>query len=337
MRVMRPIEHGDLESLVDIAKSLGDGMTTLPADHNVLSAKINDSISSFASDISEQQNQFVLVLESEDDKDIEGVSALYPNIGSSHGFFSYHIDRLVKNSPEVNLKMECNVLHLSNTYTGYTEIGTLAVNPKCRNNGAGKLLAKARYLMLASFPELFSKRVIAELRGWQEPDGHSPFWHAIGEKFFNIPFADADKISAIHGNKFIADLMPKFSLYVDLIRPNIEEYLGKPHQTSQIAYNMLLKENFNFEQFIDVFDGGPQVVCDLTNIKSVADSKLALVSDNQTSAEQYRFLVCNQKRATFRLIEVVTSVVNQQIYLNEQAIKILNVSKGETVRYLKLN
>lgn len=44
MRVVRPIETRDLTGLVDLAESLGPGMTTLPADRTALADKVERSV-----------------------------------------------------------------------------------------------------------------------------------------------------------------------------------------------------------------------------------------------------------------------------------------------------
>ena len=58
---------------------------------------------------------------------------------------------------------------------------------------------------------------MAEMRGWQDENGKSPLWEALGSHFFNIPFPDADYISGIGNNQFIADLMPKYQIYIEML------------------------------------------------------------------------------------------------------------------------
>ena len=63
----------------------------------------------------------------------------------------------------------------------------------------------------------FGEQVLAELRGVIDDDGNSPFWDAIAGRFFDMSFPEADDFNAIHGTRFIADLMPRTPIYVALL------------------------------------------------------------------------------------------------------------------------
>ena len=217
MWIVRPVTVGDTDALYDLALALGPGMTTFPADRTTLAAKAQAAVLSFQGLASPEDAQFLMALEDSETGALLGVSAVYPRIGHPFGFFSYHVDRLVNHSPLIEFNLDCSILNLSNAYTGLTEIGTLAVRPDLRKGGAGRLLARARYLLMACFPKLFADRVIAEMRGWQDAGGNNPFWSAVGEKFFHMDFGQADSVSATKGAEFIANLMPKFPIYLDLL------------------------------------------------------------------------------------------------------------------------
>ena len=47
--------------------------------------------------------------------------------------------------------------------------------------------------------------------------GNAPFWDALAGRFFGMTFPEADEFNAVHGTKFIADLMPKTPIYVALL------------------------------------------------------------------------------------------------------------------------
>ena len=38
---------------------------------------------------------------------------------------------------------------------------------------------------------------MAEMRGWQDENGRSPFWDHLGSKFFGLRFESADHLSAV--------------------------------------------------------------------------------------------------------------------------------------------
>lgn len=271
MWIVRPITLNDLGELVSLAEALGPGMTTMPADRNALAQKVERSVASFGGRECASR-EYVLVLEDTESGALLGTAAVYPNVGQPHGFFSYRITSVVHHSREFGISSVPRVLHLANDYTGATEVGTLAVRPGLRGSGAGRLLAQSRYMLLASFPDLFKGRVMAEMRGWQDALGRNPFWEAVGQHFFKMSFDEADKLSATHGAEFIADLLPKYPLYVDLLPRGARETLGRPHEASRPAMSMLLGEGFSFNGLVDVFDAGPQVDADCAEIRTVAVS-----------------------------------------------------------------
>ena len=63
-------------------------------------------------------------------------------------------------------------------------------------------------MLMAAEPQHFSEHVLAELRGWFDPDGTCPFWEMVGCKFFRLPFDQADMASASTDGQFILDLAP---------------------------------------------------------------------------------------------------------------------------------
>ena len=85
-------------------------------------------------------------------------------------------------------------------------MGGLFVDPTARGHAVGGLTARSRYLFIALHREWFGRRVMAELRGWQDAEGKSPVWEAIGRRFYDMDFEDADRTNAVEGNQFIADL-----------------------------------------------------------------------------------------------------------------------------------
>lgn len=327
---VRPSKHEDLDAILTLAASLGAGMTTLPNDRDTIAAKIDASVDSFSRKVQDTDAQYLLVLENVENGQILGVSAVYPSIGHPYGFFSYHIDRLVAHSYVNDMHLDCSVLHLSNEYTGLTEIGTLAVDPALRNSGAGKVLAKARYMLMACFPELFADKVIAEMRGWQNEAGESPVWNAVGRRFFNFDFQYADEISATKGAEFIANLIPKYPIYLDLLPEEAQLSIAKAHATSSIAMRMLLKEGFRYEKHVDVFDGGPQLVAPLTDILTIKNSSQSTLVDFDAKRCEADYLICSTEIEAFRL--TVSRADNRGDGLE----RALGISLTDNVRFSQL-
>lgn len=333
MRVVRPIETRDLGALLDLAESLGPGMTTLPADRLALAAKVERSVASFAGSIDRADAHYMLVLEDETGA-LLGTSAVYPHVGSPFGFFSYKRIRLVQRSEAVGASCDVEMLTLANDYTGTTEVGTLAVHPVAKGSGAGRLLARSRYMLVAVRPDLFAPLLMGEMRGWQDGAGHNPFWDAVGARFFNMDFAQADKLSAMRGSDFIADLLPKHPIYIDLLPEAAREVIGRPHTASAPAMAMLKSEGFRYEGYVDVFDVGPQVHCDRDNISTVRRSRsgLPVLLSPNAAPGAHDHLVCTADLARFRVTLAPAQSLNGEIALTDDAMRALGADRGELLR-----
>ncbi|HEY1144990.1 MAG TPA: arginine N-succinyltransferase [Allosphingosinicella sp.] len=338
MWLIRPVRIADLEAVTALAEALGPGMTTLPADRTAIAGKIEHSVATFAGAAQSADAQYLLVLEDQGSGNVLGTAAIYPSIGSPYGFFSYRITRLVQHSQELGLHLSTTVLHLANDYTGATEVGTLAVHPRLRRSGAGRLLAKSRYVLMATFPHLFSNQVIAEMRGIQTEDGESPFWNALGRRFFQMDFARADKLSAVEGAAFIADLLPKQPVYLDLLPAEARAVVGKPHNASAPAMAMLLAEGFRFEGLVDIFDAGPQLVAERTAIRTVTRCReVALAPSEALACQPPNALIASTQLEAFGIAVAAGRCRDTAGDVEPAVLRALDLAQGDGAVLLELD
>jgi len=277
--LVRPVAADDVSSLLELAAALGPGMTTLPADGAVLARKAENSAASFRGEASDDPQYLLGLCEVETPSRLLGVAGVYPGVGARFGFFSYHVGSLVQRSRWNDDAARIQVLSVDNSYTGATEVGSLAVHPRLRGLGVGKLLARARYMLIAAAPDRFGDVIMAEMRGWQDDQGRSPFWEAVGGKFFGVDFPTADRLSAVEGAAFFADLWPKLPIYSALLPDAAKNVIARAHHTSQLAMNMLLEEGFVYEDMVDLFDAGPQVSARAKDICTIRNAHHLQVRD----------------------------------------------------------
>jgi arginine N-succinyltransferase len=333
IRTVRPVETRDLDDIVALAESLGPGMTTLPPDRAALGEKIERSVASFAGRIDRADAHYLLVLQ-EEAGTVLGTSALYSHVGAPYGFFSYKRLRLVQRSQAVDVSCDVEMLAVANDYTGTTEVGTLAIHPGVKGSGAGWLLARARYMLVAIRPDLFAPLLMGEMRGWQDDAGENPFWNAVGARFFSMDFATADRLSATRGADFIADLLPKHPIYIELLPEQARAVIGKPHRNSLPAMMMLKSEGFRYEGYVDVFDVGPQMHCDRDHIATVARSRRAMPSMLPSAAPTASpHLVCTEDLDRFRVVMASAIADGNDIALNDEALRALGTDRSTELRW----
>ena len=214
---------------------------------------------------------------------------VFSRVGAEWPFYSYKISTLTQTSKELDRTLRIQFLSLTSDFDGASEVGGLFLHPDLRTGGLGRLLARARYLFIAQHRARFATRVIAELRGVMDADGNSPFWDALGRQFFDLSFPEADRFNAVHGNQFIADLMPKHPIYTALLPAAARAAIGQPHPTGRAALAMLLAEGFAFDNYVDIFDGGPTVsarIDDLKSIRGARETEVTALADGVDAAPQ---------------------------------------------------
>jgi arginine N-succinyltransferase len=219
-----------------------------------------------------------------------------------------------------------------NDYTGVSEVGSLFLHPDYRKDGMGKLLSRARYMMIAEFPELFADKIIAEVRGVQDANGNSPFYDNIAAHFFKMPFHKADYVYATQGAQFIADLMPKYPIYVNLLPEAAQEVIGVPLAASKPAMELLKTEGFRYEGYVDLFDAGPTLQANRESIKTVRKSRKAqVVAIRELTAEPH--IICNTRLADFMVVKASIEKEGEGVAIDSETAKSLGVEKGDMVRY----
>ncbi len=253
--LVRPAHEDDLDQLEELIAGVDRGMLTMPSTRAQMEERVAGSQAAFARESAPPDGEtYFLVLE--EAGRILGTASLITSLGKERPFYSYRISRDSKVSPELGVKVELDILHLVNDYHGDTELGTLFLRRDARGGGRGKLLSYARLFLIAADPLRFGHRAMAEVRGWTDDEGRSPFWDAVGAKFFRVDYQKADVMSA-RDHRFIADLMPRYPIYADLLPVEAREVIGKPHPDAAPARRMLESQRFRFNNVVDIFDAGP--------------------------------------------------------------------------------
>ncbi|NVJ97183.1 MAG: arginine N-succinyltransferase [Alphaproteobacteria bacterium] len=335
MFVVRPARLKDLDGLQALAEKTGTGLTTLPSNKKALEAKIRESMAAFSGEPNlGEKASYLLVMEDPSDGKVVGTSALIVGVGLDKPFYSYRILHQTQVSHEPEMRVDTELLQLANDFVGATEVATLFLDPDYRKGNLGKLMSKARYMLMAAHPDRFSDQVISEIRGWVDEDGNSPFWEALGRHFFGMDFKTADEINGLGNSQFISDLMPKFPIYTALLPQCARDVIGKPHDSARPAIRLLEKEGFRFSRSVDIFDGGPALEVHKRGIwtsrKSV-EGELGGTVEGEGHDPMH--MACNPALDNFRV--VLTNVVEgaSGVWIPADAADALQIKAGDPVRY----
>ncbi|MBU2863922.1 arginine N-succinyltransferase [Reinekea forsetii] len=340
---IRPVQQDDLDNLCILAKNSGVGVTSLPDNKQKMQAKLERSLTSFDKTRPVHDRQYLFALMDEKTNAMAGICALEAAIGHDEVWYNYHVGKSVHASSDIGVHKVTQTLYLSNDLTGSSEIATLFLMPEYRGNQNGQLLSRSRYMFLADFPELFGESIIAEMRGYSDENGNSPFWESLGRHFFQMEFSDADYLTGLGNKAFIAELMPKFPIYVPMLSQAAQETIGKVHPQTEPALAMLMSEGFEFNNYVDIFDAGPSVSAKIKDIRAVKESKLINValSENAPEADltdkHGLLLVSNRGFEDYRVILINKAAASDSsIALSKAQANILNVQEGSQVRAVSL-
>jgi len=336
--LLRLARMHDLSGLMQFSAAIDSGMTSLPVDAKAWERKlaINEA-SAQANEPQPDGDIFLFLLEQ--DNQIVGTTAIYTGVGMSRPFYSYKLSTHVSRSDALDKVVKTQVLHLVNDFTGATELASLYLLPKYRDRYAGRFLSKSRFLLLHQFPKRFHQLIFAELRGWVDQSGRSPFWEALGEKFFKMPFSRADFVSSVNGTQFISDLMPKYPVYLDLLPLEAQRVLGQCNDATRPAKRLLEQEGFQWKGYVDVFDAGPTMQCDRQYIKimqKIASGELAGEA-NAGELEPDFYMVSNGQLADYRIALTKLCRKDDRLYLPKSTLAQLKLEHGQQLEYLPLS
>jgi len=330
---IRAARADDLQHIYEMAKLTGGGFTNLPADRASLASKLERSAAAFdRTEDTLADELFVLVLEHIETGDIRGTCQLLTCVGQRWPFYSYRLSTLTQHSAELGQTYRAEILSLVTDLEGASEVGGLFLHPGERAGGLGMLLARSRYLFIAMHRQRFADRILAELRGVIDEAGDSPFWDSVAGRFFGMSFDEADTFNALHGNQFIADLMPKHPIYVAMLSEAARNVIGRPHISGRAAMRMLENEGFAHENYVDIFDGGPTMTARTDQVRSIGQSRSSAIARIGNGGALS--LAATGTLADFRCVYAELGETEAGLTIDPAAAAALGVGPGDMVRHI---
>lgn len=331
MLVVRPAGKGDLEALMELAILSGRGFTSLPEDEAVLADRLELSEASFAGTTAPAEAWYTLMLEDTDTGRIEGLAGIRAAVGLKRPHFSFRVVTLAQYSSASRTRFDHSALVLVNECGGWTEVGSLFLRPERRKGGAGKLLARARYMLIGAEPLRFSHTIMAELRGFFDEDGRSPFWEGVASKFYRLPFEEADRMVTSTDGQFILDLAPRHPIYVELIDEAACRAIGRVHRDGEPALRLLERDGFERSGLIDIFDGGPTMTCQRDWLATIRNSRTlrTVVAD---AVEGGPMLLATDAIERFRATQATAALQDDSVIVGRDTALALRLREGEPVQ-----
>ncbi|MHC8343606.1 arginine N-succinyltransferase [Pseudomonas sp. RT6P73] len=338
MLVLRPVELTDLPQLQQLARDSLVGVTSLPDDTERLRLRILDSCASFESDVEVHgPENYFFVLEDLADRRLVGCSEILATAGFNEPFYSLRNRHFTSASRELNIEHGVPALSLCQDLSGHTLLRGFHIDTALVRTRFSELLSRARLLFIAAHLQRFSEAVITEIVGYSSDEGQSPFWDALGKHFFDLPYAEAERLCGLESRTFLAELMPHYPIYVPMLPQAAQDCIGRIHPDGQEAFDILEREGFETNSYIDLFDAGPTLYARTSNILSIAQSQTATAQLASPIDGRGSYLVSNDALKDYRAIVADLNVqAGQPVGLSAEMCAALNVTDGSPIRLIAL-
>ena len=333
MFLIREVQKDDIDQLLRLSRVAS--LRNLPNDPDVLGKIISRSIKSFKGDTKKKEDaEFLFVIEDLDDHHLCGTSTIMAQHGTAKTpHFYFEISKLEKYSKTLHTGFIHEILKLRTDEHGPTEIGGLVVEAAFRNipQKLGKQLSYIRFLYIGSHRDKFQDRVLAELQAPLKRDGKSLFWEALGRKFVNLDYKEADALTK-RNKEFILSLFPHEDIYISLLSAEARGVIGRIHEETQPVKHMLEQIGFKYLNQIDVFDGGPHYGALTNEIIPVEKTfKAKLESGNLTAEGSSGLIAIEKTNLPFRAVSGTFIRQENNIVIDQTTMKTLNLENGDTL------
>jgi len=338
MFVVRPVELTDIDALETMAAVTMPGVHTLPKTREKIAASVERSIASFAAHVDiPSEESYLFVLEQTATGAIVGTAAIFASAGSNGTYFSFRNDVIQQVSRDLNISHSVHALTLCSELTAYSQLsGFYLTNRSGAGHEAG-LLSRARLLFAVLAPHRFGDRFFVPLAGVTDKQGQSPFWEALGRKFFQMDFLDAERvIGGARNRTLIVELMPHYPVYVPLLPGDAQAVMGQIHSDGELAFSLLTDEGFEADDYIDIFDGGPILQAHKHALRTFGASMVRSVVSAEAgkSAEPLvTYAVAASNEQNFRAVTVAcpAAETGDTVSLPRDVQDVLMVAPGDNV------
>ena len=153
-----------------------------------------------------------------------------------------------------------------------------------------------------------------------------------------MAFSRADYLCGTGQKAFIAELMPKHPIYTHFLTPEAQAVIGQVHPQTAPARAVLEKEGFRYRDYIDIFDGGPTLECDIDRVRAIRKSRLVEVAEGQPAVDETfpACMVANEKYDMFRVMLIRANPDTPRLVLDAATLDALKCQPGDTVRLVRL-
>lgn len=363
MFLIRRAKVDDLATLLKLARMVH--FINLPADRDIINSKISQSRQSFIraaegaaapresgpgphparghmataakvtglGEALSESDLFMFALEDTESPGILGSSQIVSRMGGpGNPNVSFRLEERSFFSQSLQTGATHMVAKLHLDESAPTEIGGLILQPSLRGHKQklGAFLSHVRFHFMGRRPDMFAKRVVAEMMAPITPDGHNLLWDFLGRRFINLSYTEADKFCQ-YSREFMISLLPKEEIYLTLLPPEARSVVAQVGPETVPARRMLEKLGFEYNGFIDPFDGGPHLEAPTADISLVQATRSAALADTvaRSACDEFAIVSVLEPEGDFRAVQTPFKAGRSKISLPRDAVRALEVEAGD--------
>jgi len=330
----------DEEALLALARELNT--VNLPNDRPHIQRLLTHTQRSFAGEVAPKLRKYVFILWDRDTGRAAGTSMIVAQLGrrgAPYIYFDVHKEE--KYAASVDKHFHHTLLRIGFSYDGPTELGGLVVAPDYRKapERLGLLISYVRFLFIGTRRPLFRDELLAELLPPLEPDGTSHLWEAIGRRFTDMSYPEADLLSS-ENKDFIRDLFPRDPIYVTLLSAEARALVGQVGAQTKGVEKMLRRVGFKYASRVDPFDGGPHFAAQTDEVTLVKEARTSVLGEPLADASAAsRCLIARDLAGPPFFHAVCTRALREDdgiVRIAKEPAELLGLSPGGAVHCLPL-
>jgi arginine N-succinyltransferase len=334
MFLVRPADTSDIPALETLAATATPGVHTLPRTRKSIEKAVERSKASFAScpqAPSDETYQFVLEAP---DGSLAGTASISATAGAAGNFFAFRNDALNQVSRDLDISHSVHALTLCSDLSSHSQLSGFYLRNRSSAGPESALLSRARLLFAATAPQRFADKFFASMSGLTDAGGRSPFWEALGRKFFQMDFLEAERIiEGARNRTLIVELMPHYPVYVPLLPQEAQAAMGQVHPDSELPFRILTEEGFAPDEYIDIFDGAPVLRAHKHALRSFSASVACSAAAGEPHAQTALCLVATLREERFRAVLCRCGLheSSERAALPPDAMRRLGIAEGDSV------
>lgn len=198
--------------------------------------------------------------------DGRGGLTLVPRRGQVLPLYHFRLGRVVHAARELGLFRVQQTLLLSNDHTGDSELTGLWLDDRLdarERSAALTALVQGARRWIAEHREACGDWLVLELPGWRTPAGASPFWEALGARFYPHDAAAAQARWGSAWCSHLAALLPRQTLYLSFLGDAAQQACAQTDAAHAALLPALHQLGFLPPLQVRIDDGGPVLSCPL--------------------------------------------------------------------------